>query len=152
MALQAFLTFELRDPARAARSLEAPRAAGQERIAMGRLYIEHAGFSMESATERTPDQSKFYIFESEKIVCAFDSREEALGEYRTRCRAYWHHKMDSAKESERLMGARGLLSMDKNDVIAWQELARLGNQSERTKAAFWIRKLGGPEPAVCEAS
>ena len=98
---------------------------------------------MESATERTPDSSRFYIFFQEKIACAFDTREEALQEYRRRCQEYWKVKLDGKSESERLLGARGLLSLDKSNLTAWTELARHGNQSERTKAAFWLRKLGG---------
>ncbi|HET6386233.1 MAG TPA: hypothetical protein VFJ58_22810 [Armatimonadota bacterium] len=114
---------------------------------MGRLYIEGAGFSLESATERTPDAAKYYIFLNERVDCSYETREEALEEYHRRCRDYWNAKLESARNSERLMGARGLLSLDKSDLNAWNELARNGSQSEKAKAAFWIRKLGG-EPEV----
>ena len=118
---------------------------------MGRLFIEGAGFSLESATDRTPDTVKHYIFSNEQIVATFDTREEAQEEYRRLCRLYWNNKLDSARVSERLMGARGILSIDKSNVEAWTELARNGNPNEKNKAAFWIRKLGGVELAL-EAS
>ncbi|MDQ2732647.1 MAG: hypothetical protein M3Y56_13395 [Armatimonadota bacterium] len=118
---------------------------------MAKLYIEGAGFCMESGTDRTPDNIRFYIFTNEQIECGFDSREEAQEEYRRRCRLYWNSKMDSSEAGDRLLGARGILSLDKSDVNAWGELARNGSQSEKTKAAFWLRKLSGVDIAV-EAS
>ena len=119
---------------------------------MGRIYIEGAGFCLESGTERTPDGTRFYIFTDGDISSVFDTREEAQAEYRRLCRLYWNIKLESQRASDRLMGARGLLSMDKLDLNAWMELARNGSTAEKTKAAFWIRKLGGEIGAPCEAA
>ncbi|MCA1595903.1 MAG: hypothetical protein LC772_05720 [Chloroflexi bacterium] len=119
---------------------------------MGRLYIEGAGFSMESGTDRTPEPAKHYIFAKDQIVGSFESRDDALAEYRRMCRLFWNAKMSSTRDQERLLGARGLLSLDKSDLGAWEELARHGNPNERTKAAFWIRKLGGAPDAALDAA
>jgi len=110
---------------------------------MERRQIEGTPIALERQTERTPTAGKYYLFQGDQVIGAYEDETAALGAYRRIRHEVWLGWLSSGDPKLRLIAARGLCQhepeSENREAVA--VLWRQGTERDRIAVRTGLARL-----------
>ena len=110
-----------------------------------RRHIDGADFSMESNTDSTPGDGRYYVLQGGEVVLQSHNFRKAEAAYHVLCREFWLQSLASGSPAARLSGAWGLLGLEPDHSDAAAVIPRDGSETDRLKLGRVIQSAPAAE-------